>query len=496
MPSQVSIEIDKRCSPTLTCLDVVTGNVRLDLSSTETITAIVVKLEGVAHTMLAVPKKKPTGSVKANESKRLMTETHKILYISQTVFPPENLQEHLTNRSEGLTLPPGRYFYPFEFRIPINNKCIETTGITNMLHFKSNLGLDISRKPTHHVHTTLPPSLSGMEEATIKYFLKATVKRASMFRMNSRQYHPVVFLPIEPPRPAPSGRQFFVRRQHQFRSVSQTVSTTVRRGLFGKMRGPSRTVSMTPGEEFIVEVTMPYPPILVPLEPIPLKIYVLKKDGSEPPKVFLRQMRVHLVCTTRVAAHEYHKEVVLGLPLLEARDLSVASKRSSRPADQLPPERAHEAEFDARKWAQAVIPDMVPPEFKTCNIERKYALEVTLGLSHLSNSNVDELPFLFDVHVWSGIPPPQSLVDEKSAGQGHLTEGTGTYMDTTAGMGDAVNAAAPPPADADPAAVPVDLPTYDEATGSHAAPVSGPRRTFGQSPNYYTNLEELDNEKS
>lgn len=95
--------------------------------------------------------------------------------MTQTVFPPEDVRNiSKFGKNDGFTIPPGRYYYPFTFRIPINNDCLQSSSFLNKVALSH--GVDISRDPSHHIRTTLPPSLSGLSEASIRYYFLRLLK--------------------------------------------------------------------------------------------------------------------------------------------------------------------------------------------------------------------------------------------------------------------------------------------------------------------------------
>jgi hypothetical protein len=50
----------------------------------------------------------------------------------------------------------------------------------------AGFNLEVSKSATHHVRTTLPPTMHQNLEAGIRYFVKATVNVPSMFKENPR----------------------------------------------------------------------------------------------------------------------------------------------------------------------------------------------------------------------------------------------------------------------------------------------------------------------
>ena len=68
---------------------------------------------------------------------------HKALYDTVIVFPPDNVRQ--VSQAKDFTLTPGNYSYPFEFKLPLNNSCVQLQGITNKVLFnKKNFDLIIN----------------------------------------------------------------------------------------------------------------------------------------------------------------------------------------------------------------------------------------------------------------------------------------------------------------------------------------------------------------
>lgn len=98
-----------------TNLDFISGKIVLNLISDETITAIVVKLEGESRTILVRP---PTMNERGRreDKNKIAMENHKILYRLQTVFPSVAGAGPASGPS--FTLGAGQHEYPFRFKIP------------------------------------------------------------------------------------------------------------------------------------------------------------------------------------------------------------------------------------------------------------------------------------------------------------------------------------------------------------------------------------------
>lgn len=159
-----------------------------------------------------------------------------------------------------------------------------------------------------------------------------------------------------------------------------------------------------------------------------------------------------------------------------------------------------EWKLPSQLWDGIPLPNTVAPSFETCNISRKYELEIRIGLAHGTADGVrPELvvsPLRLPVQVYSGVAPPAQLlramtqgaqppgtarpseakVDKAPASQTSQTPHTPIqdYGSFPAPAGTIV----PPPPDFDPDDVP---PSYEDAMAEDIAPVDGPRRDYNVS---------------
>ncbi|KAK9461415.1 uncharacterized protein V1516DRAFT_675889 [Lipomyces oligophaga] len=496
----VRIHLDRQDVGAFTNLDVVRGSVLLSLSSEENVAAIQVKLEGISRTKFQVPKNPAKGE---KGGMKTVIESHKLLYITQDVFPPPDLQElkeTVNVGKDGYTLPPGSYSYPFSFRIPINNNCKAQSNVISRF-------LDVPDE-TRHIITTLPPSFSEVEEGVIKYFFKVTVRKPKFYQRNARQLLPFVFLPIEPPRLAKSDALFYARRKHSFfylpnggyAPADPKGQQPKKKSKFGSVlraitSGSSRTTyTREVGPAFYFEARMPDARIIVPGELIPLKLYITAPNSIHfTVPIFLHRLCINLVATTELMADINRKTSVLMLNIANIENMSLKMGTSNQSRNQ---QQDLEAEFNLAKWAEfLVLPDTVPPTFKTCNISRSYNLEVLADISHGSYGGIDTMELGFEIQVYSGIKPPDTLVQTSTGpfSPSPYAPVNVANADSEAGI---VSYAAASDSKQDGSAAEMDPPTYSEAIASNIAPINGPRRAYQQGPSYFTGIEELDNEKS
>ena len=141
--------------------------------------------------------------------------------------------------------------------------------------------------------------------------------------------------------------------------------------------------------------------------------------------------------------------------------------------------------LDATPWEQPV-PQTIPPTFKTCNIERSYALEVRVGIGYGAHSAKNQiiLPLRLDCEVWSGIAPPKSLIAamesrpnrppkkpvQKKPLSAEAAANVAKYQAQASAEAEGSSAYAPlPPGEEEPP------PSYEDAMGDNLGPVDGPR---------------------
>ncbi|KAG2419798.1 hypothetical protein HFD88_004594 [Aspergillus terreus] len=398
----VSISLD-RPHTHFTNLDFLTGKVILQLPSEATIGGIQVKLEGESRTRLSGPKHPHHDQ---SDKRRTELEVHKLLYKVLTLFPTPavfNAEKPTTV----YTFAAGTYEYPFQFKFPFNNACsIHNSMLTNLNI--TGLKVEMARDTNRHVKKTLPPSLSGFPgEADIKYYVKATVIRPQFYKENLRAITNLNFLPIEPPRTGNPNEETYARRQHQFVNAPNQSRT---KALFKKV---SNTSLHDPGDcpRVSADMRLPNPSILTCNEPIPLRILVSKVSESYE-TIFLQMLQIELISYTHILAHDLRRTESGSWVLLSQSNMAMPLGRGGDPA-------GSEWSLDANLWNRIPLPSSVAPTFETCNISRTYELEVRVGLTHGTVGNMKPqlivLPLRMPVKVYSGIAPPQALLDAMAA---------------------------------------------------------------------------------
>lgn len=254
--------------------------------------------------------------------------------------------------------------------------------------------MEMYKTPHMHVKKTLPPTLVGFPgEAEIRYYVKATVNRPSLFKENARAYVPFNFCPIEPPRPPPSEALGYARRRHQFNAALPTTPTAApskskMASFFGgsKKAGATSSGATTPTAPFVaVDLRLPEPAILTCAKPVPARVVVTSLNGTTTGMTIV-SLQLEVVSITKVRAQDVGR-VERGSTVLFSRSgMSVplqfgdgaAKDASATQAKETEPE----AEVDSRLWTDQPLPNVVPPSFETCNITRTYEIFARIGIRY------------------------------------------------------------------------------------------------------------------
>lgn len=475
----VRIQLDQPSSQYYTNLDFVSGRVTLIFPSDATISAVNVKLQAESRTRLQGPKDFRN---EKSDRKRLELEVHKLMYQVQTVFPAPELSENPSNPQ--YTLLAGQYVYPFKFKLPFNNSCTKNTSLLKDLKV-GQLSVQFAPDTNQHVKKTLPPTLSGFPgEAEIKYYVKATVVRPKLWQENLRCQVDIKFLPIEAPRPVDRHEETFARRKQQFQKRSVAP---VKKSLFKKPSGPEEEQEPP---AFQVDARLPNPAILTCNETMRLRVLVSRLNDSDA-SVYLSMFQIELFGYTNVRAHDLKRTETGSWVLTSLANMNMPLNNSTDKSQQ-------EWKLPPKLW-DLPLPNTVAPSFDTCNISRRYELEVRVGLAHGVASGVRPelivLPLRLPVQVWSGIAPPLQLLRAMSAqNRQHVNGGAlfgrpsepvpyddtpvhppstpiQEYSPTEAQVG---SYSTPNAAD-----IPDDAPpSYEDAMAEDIAPVDGPRRDY------------------
>lgn len=466
-----------------TNLDVISGKIILGISRPEQIGAVIVKLEGESKTALGAPDAPDIAGANrrratVTENSQTLHENHKILYKVQQVFPGENVPAYATP----VVLNPGQHEWPFNFKVPFNNACgdpnamVKIGGLAGAGGFAGpsffGMGgirlMDGSKQLLYpHVTKTLPPSFTGFpREAEIRYYVKVTIQRPGLFRENIRHQLGFKFMPIEPPRPAPSNQEGYARRPFTFTPKSPGSNGKTqqlqpkRQSVFSRKHSSTNLAAngaSTPDQEqppsIEISARLPHPAILTCNKPIPLRL-LAKKLVATSAECYLVSLQIDLVGSTIVRCQDLVNTETTRWVVASRHSLAIPLQKG--PADAV----GTETEVNNVLWNNHPLPNTVMPSFITCNLKRSYALELKLGVSWgkppgattaipddtASHSSLPSmmkmgkskgkgkdpsynlaqtmfLPLHFSsVQVYSGLEPPASLAEAAMKGRRQQTQ--------------------------------------------------------------------------
>lgn len=226
--------------------------------------------------------------------------------------------------------------------------------------------------------------------ADIKYFVKATVIRPQFYKENIRavslfpqvpplishsksqstdphQIVPLNFLPIEPPRLGNPNEETYARRPHQFSKPPNNK----KKGIFS--RGSLKDGNTEP-PKVTLDARLPNPSILTCNEPVPLRL-ILRKLTDSPDRIFLQMLQIELISFTKILAHDLAREEIGSWVIVSRSNMNMALGRQGDAT-------GTDWAIDPSLWNNLPLPNSVAPSFETCNIERRYELEIRIGLMH------------------------------------------------------------------------------------------------------------------
>jgi hypothetical protein len=361
MSVQIQLDDHKR---SYTNLDSIGGRIILSLSHDESVSAIVVKLEGQSKSVIARTLSLPPSAFYHLNSSRVSkddqrqgsataTEKHKILYEVSQVFPTQNSTASGGNATDPVyTLRAGQHEYLFKFKIPLDNGCSHLPSQQTRPNHDPGAFWEREGRPQlpyRHVKRVLPPSLTGFGiEAEVRYYIKVTVRRPSRFKGNKRSEHPFRFTPFDPPKIPTSSKEVYARRPYIFQ----------------------------PGPRGEVDARLPSPAVLTWNQNIPLRI-ILRKSDENNEQVYLTFLQLRLFDFTEIRASDVLRVKTNSRTILSLDGLAIPLWAPSE----------KETMLDSKLWDHLLLLSTIEPSFETCNLRRTYDLEVGVGLGHRGPQN-------------------------------------------------------------------------------------------------------------
>lgn len=97
--------------------------------------------------------------------------------------------------------------------------------------------------------------------------------------------------------------------------------------------------------------------------------------------IFLEMLQIELISYTKILAHDLTRNESGSWVIMSRSNMGIPLGK---------PEDAAGTEWniDPKLWGNLPLPNSVAPSFETCNIERAYELEVRVGITHGTASNM------------------------------------------------------------------------------------------------------------
>jgi hypothetical protein len=200
-------------------------------------------------------------------------------------------------------------------------------------------------------------------------------------------------------------------------------------------------------------------------------------------------LQIELIALTHVRAHDLSRTEISSWIIMSQANMSM-------PLGSTLDKETIEWKIPSRLWDGIPLPNTVAPTFETCNLSRKYELEVRVGLTHGMASGVRPelivLPLRLPVKVYSGIAPPPQLLNALA----NQPSSSHPLQDSKISNGAKLNYDQPPATPVSPTgpdqqfparigafsqAVDPDEPpppSYEDAMAEDIGPVDGPRRDY------------------
>lgn len=142
------------------------------------------------------------------------------------------------------------------------------------------------------------------------------------------------------------------------------------------------SVPEVPPPSISIDGRLPDPAIITCNEALPLRILITKKNET-PATIYLRTLSIILVGFTVIRAHELRRQEAQSWVIMSQAHIDKALNST------VGGNGNNILEVDSNLWKQRPLPNTVSPSFATCNISRRYELEVKAGLSWGSAQNIN-----------------------------------------------------------------------------------------------------------
>ena len=131
-----------------------------------------------------------------------------------------------------------------------------------------------------------------------------------------------------------------------------------------------------------IDGRLPDPAIITCNESLPLRILITKKNESQA-TIYLRTLSITLIGFTFIRAHDLQAQEAQSWVIVSQAHIDKALNNT------VGSNSSNILEVDPTLWKQRPLPNTVSPSFTTCNISRRYQLEIRAGLSWGSGQKIN-----------------------------------------------------------------------------------------------------------
>lgn len=418
-------------------LDIIHGRAIVKVNKEIAVTNIQIKLLGQTFTTITKQ------VIRNNGRQRLQTntESHEVVYDVDTVFPPDEIKKLATTPQ--FTLIPGTYTYEFQFQLPLNATCGDPDS-AKIYSNRLNSPIEKLHENTHNKHgtydgryvthlvTPLPPSckgsvlgLTGSDGYGVKYEVKCTVRRASMFKSNFREIKRIIVVPFEFGTDGLRSSDFktdevMVCSNAVSQGTTQHSASTSKSSSFKKFFKSDVSEISSDKTQLAVKVHVEFQRNHLMINTNPIKTISLSVRNIESilanaalksnPSIYLRSLNITLRSQTNYRAQDFNGIESAVFPMIKLENINFKIPLISR----YPTIPLNLTELF--KDAEPLVP-VVPPSFQACSILKGYWLEFTFQLSgDISSANSTKISYrTANMIVSSGIPlPPTTNINVNS----------------------------------------------------------------------------------
>ena len=187
-------------------------------------------------------------------------------------------------------------------------------------------------------------------------------------------------MPIEPPGQRTNGESY-ARRQHQFLKRRSTLKPG---GIsFGRKKSsisaPEDLSQDDTPARFSADIRLPNPSIIVCNQVVPLKI-LIKRLSTASEQLYLQSLQIELVGYTVIRAQVLKRNESGSWIVFSRSNMATPIGSPSDP-------EGTETFLPRDLWMSSPLPNTVAPSFHTCNISRRYELQVSVGLGYATHEH-------------------------------------------------------------------------------------------------------------